>query len=199
MKKIIAFCFVVLVIFVPVYLSASSCDSSGEDYYIKFTMDGQEYILTFGNSEESTDAPVVALQEINDTQDLIVIYGSNWEEGGDTSGILVYFLGSLLPYIKGENLGDYTLEEINGLNSIYAGYGYVSLEIYDIPDMYQYRATGGTLTITSFGDVGGAVEGTFNVTLTYMDMEPLDLGDPTLTITGDFRLLRVSVEDFPIE
>jgi len=67
----------------------------------------------------------------------------------------------------------------------------------DFPDFYQYRATGGTLTITSFGDVGGAVEGTFDVTFTHM--VPVALGDPTLTITGDFRLLRVSADDFPIE
>ena len=197
MKKIIVLCFVLLVIFVPISLFISSCDSAGEDYYIRFTLDGQEYILTFGYTDESTDAPVVALQQISDTQDLIVIYGSNWKEGGDTSGILINFLGTLRPYVQGEHLGDYTLEEINGLNSVFVGYGYLSLEIFDIPDMYLYRATAGTVTITSFGDVGGAVEGTFDVTLTYM--VPLDLGDPTLPVTGDFRLLRVSEDDFPID
>jgi hypothetical protein len=45
--------------------------------------------------------------------------------------------------------------------------------------------------------VGGAVEGTFDVTFTLM--VPLALGDPTLAITGDFRLLRVSADDFPID
>ena len=199
MKKIIVLCFTLLVIFTPAFLFASSCESGGEsaDYYISFTMDGQKYILTFGYSDGSTNAPVVALQHINDTQDIILIYGSNWEEGEDTSGILVDFLGSLLPYVKGENIGDYTLEGINGLNSIYVGYGYLSLELFDMPDLYIYRASGGTLTITSFGDVGGTVEGTFDIIFTYMP--PLALGDPTLAITGDFRLLRVSVDDFPID
>jgi hypothetical protein len=197
MKKLIVLCFVLLVMVIPAFLFASSCDSAGDEYYIKFTMNGQEYILTLGYTDESTDAPVVALQQISDTQYVILIYGSNWEEGGDTSGILVDFLSSFLPYVQGEYLGDYTLEEINGLNSIYIGYGNLSLEIFDTPDLYIYRATAGTLTITSFGDVGGAVEGTFDVTITYMP--PLALGDPTMAITGDFRLLRVLANDFPID
>jgi len=196
MKKLLVLCFALVVMLIPALLFASSCDSAGDEYYIRFTMDGQEYILTFGYSDGSIDAPVVALS-ISDTQDRIYLFGSNWEEGGDTSDILVDFLGSLFPYIQGEYLGDYTLAGVNGLNSTYVGYGYLSIEILDIPDFYIYRATGGTLTITSFGDVGGAVEGTFDVTFTYM--VPTALGDPTLAITGDFRLLRVSVDDFPIE
>jgi hypothetical protein len=197
MKKLIVLCFVLLVILIPAFLFASSCESGGggEDFYIRFTMDEQEYILTFGYSDGSTVAPVVVLQHISDTQDGIFLYGSNWEEGGETSGILVDFLGSLFPYIKGEYLGDYTLVVINGLNSILVGDGYLSIEILDIPDFYIYSATGGTVTITSFGDVGGAVEGTFDVTFTL----PAALGDPTLAITGDFRLLRVSEDDFPID
>jgi hypothetical protein len=119
-----------------------------------------------------------------------------------TSGISVDFLGSLLPYIKGEYIGDYIFIANNGaggnvLNSIAVGYGYLSINIWDGLDGYQYRATEGTVTITSFGDVGGAVEGTFDVTFTLM--VPLALGDPTLAITGDFRLLRVSADDFPID
>lgn len=198
MKKLIVLCFALLVILIPAFLFASSCESGGEgeDFYIRFTMDGQEYILTFGYSDGSTDAPVATLQ-IVDTQDRIYLFGSNWEEDGDTSGILVDFWGSLVPYIQGEYLGDYTLAVINGLNSIFVGYGNLSIEIFDIPDFYQYRATGGTVTITSFGDVGGAVEGTFDVTFG-IDLGPVALGDPTLTITGDFRLLRVSIDDFPI-
>jgi len=130
MKKLIVLCFVLLVMLIPALLFASSCDSAGDEYYIRFTMDGQEYILTFGYSDGSTDAPVVALQQINDTQDGILIYGSNWEEGGETSGISVSFLGSLRPYIQGEYLGDYTLAEINGLNSIYVGYGYLQTKFF---------------------------------------------------------------------
>ena len=45
--------------------------------------------------------------------------------------------------------------------------------------------------------MGGAVEGTFDVTFV-RDVGPAALGDPTLAITGDFRLLRVSEDDFPI-
>jgi hypothetical protein len=199
MKKYIFFSFILLVILIPAFLFAASCDSGGEgeDFYIRFTMDGQEYILTFGYSDGSTDAPVAALQHISDTQDGIFLYGSNWEESGDTSGILVSFLGSLLPYIKGEYIGDYTLAVINGFNSIYVGDGYLSINIWDGLDGYQYRATGGTVTFTSFGDVGGAVEGTFDVTFTIM--LPAALGDSPLTVTGGFRLLRVSVDDFPID
>ena len=203
MKKLIVLCFVLLVILIPAFLFASSCESGGEgeDFYIRFTMDEQEYLLTFGYSDDSTDAPVVALGHINDTQDVIDLFGTNWEEGGDTSGILVDFYGSLLPYVQGEYLGDYTLTGNNGvgvnvLNSIYVGYGHLYINIWDDPDSYQYSTTGGTVTITSFGDVGGAVEGTFDVTFGIY-LGPVALGDPTLTITGDFRLLRVSEDDFP--
>ena len=138
MKKLIVLCFALLVILIPAFLFASSCESGGEgeDFYIRFTMDGQEYILTFGYSDGSTDAPVATLQ-IVDTQDRIYLFGSNWEEDGDTSGILVDFWGSLVPYIQGEYLGDYTLAVINGLNSIFVGYGNLSIEIFDIPDFYQ--------------------------------------------------------------
>ena len=201
MKKLIVLCFALLVIFVPAFLFASSCESGGEgeDFYIRFTMDEQEYILTFGYSDGNTAAPVVALLHISDTQDDILIYGSNWEEGGETSDIRVDFWGPLFPYIKGEYQGDYTLAVVNGFNSIYVGYGYLTIDIWDDLDWYRYNSTGGTVTITSFGDVGGAVEGTFDVTFMGGIVEPAALGDSPLDVTGDFRLLRVSEDDFPKE
>ena len=62
MKKLIILCFVPLVVLIPAFLFAASCDSEGEDYYITFTMGGAEYTITFGYSDVDTGEPFAAVQ-----------------------------------------------------------------------------------------------------------------------------------------
>jgi len=195
MKKLIFLFIVLLVIFIPAFLFASSCNSGGAEYYIKFTTDGQEYLLTYGYPLDiSKDAPmlIVWVGSVDDIQ----IYGTNWQEGIETPEILIDFEGWLHADINGEYLGEYTLED-NGIVGNYAGYGEFHINILDAPYEYAYYSAGGTVTITSFGDVDGAVEGTFEITFDLY--VPTALGDSTLDITGDFRLHRISEDDFPYD
>ena len=129
--------------------------------------------------------------------DDIQIYGTNWQEGEEASDILIDFHGWLHADINGEYQGEYTLED-NGIGDNYTGYGNLTIDIYDDLDEYAYYSTGGTLTITSFGDVDGAVVGTFDITFEG-GMIPAALGDSPLDITGDFRLHRLSEDDFPYD
>jgi hypothetical protein len=45
--------------------------------------------------------------------------------------------------------------------------------------------------------VGEAVEGTFDI-IFETDMEPAGIGDSPLSVTGEFRLKRISQEDIPL-
>ena len=78
----------------------------------------------------------------------------------------------------------------NTINS----YGELSLFISENSVLYLYESSSGTISISVFGEEGEAVEGTFDITL---GIAPLDLGDSSLTITGEFRLKRVSSEEIP--
>ena len=79
MKKVIIICFTVVVFFVPAFLLASSCDSEGDGYFIKFTLEEQEYNLTYGFTDIGTGEPYVVLFAGITNGDMISFFGSSVE------------------------------------------------------------------------------------------------------------------------
>ena len=193
MKKVIIICFTVVMLFVPAFLFASSCDSEGEGYFIKFTLEEQEYNLTYGFTDIGTGEPYIVLYPGVTNGDLILFFGGSVES--DSSVVredldnVVDVRARLIPHTQGvyEDVYDMATNTINS-------YGELSLFISENSVLYLYESSSGTISISVFGEEGEAVEGTFDITL---GIAPLDLGDSSLTITGEFRLKRVSSEEIP--
>ena len=86
MKKLIVLCFALILLSVPAFVSASSCDSdAGAEYYVKFTLEGTEYLCSFGHPESDIEVPYAAvttgiLAQIPG-EELIEFYGSSIENG----------------------------------------------------------------------------------------------------------------------
>ena len=177
MKKLLVLCFILGVFFVPAFLFASSCDSEGEgaEYYINFTLEGVEYSCTFGFTGVETD-PFAADQSGGSWTFMAGVNGETTpfgEPSGDYAWVEVYFDGS--------TIGTFTIAEEDFDFYIWIAVG---------GNYYYYYTSAGTLQVTAYGEVGGAVEGTFNLTLEG-GIEPAALGDSPLTITGSFRVKRI--------
>ena len=62
MKKLLILCVALLVFSVPALIFASSCDSDADaEYYVKFTLEGTEYLCSFGHPESDIDVPYAAV------------------------------------------------------------------------------------------------------------------------------------------
>ena len=198
MKKVIIICYILLGVFVPAFLFASSCDSEGDGYFIRFTLEGQEYNLTYGYTDVGTGEPYVVLLpgEGDEGGDLIRFFGSSVES--DSSVVredldnIVDVRARLYPHTQGVYEDVYDMVTY----SVYS-HGALVLQIIENSELYRYESaagSSGTITISVFGEEGEAVEGTFDITL---GLGPTALGDPSLAITGEFRLKRVSSEEIP--
>ena len=200
MKKVIVLCFAVVMFFIPAFLFATKCDSEGEGYFIKFTLEEQEYILSFGFTDVGTGEPYTVLHPGITNGDMIAFFGSNVETDfafvREDLDNVIDMKGRLFPHTPGVYEDDYDVAQ-NTINS----YGEVMINVIENSQDYPYRATSGIITITSFGAVGEPVEGTFDLTFTLWlpagdSFAPL-FGADSYDITGSFRVKRVAVEDIP--
>jgi hypothetical protein len=166
---------ILAVIFVPAFVFASSCDSGGAEYYINFTLEGAEYSCTFGFADGEKD-PFAASQ-----------LGGSYTFMGGVSGETDMY---------GEPSGDYARVEITfegaaAATFTSAGVSYdVDIWMYTEGMYYHYYASSGTLEITTYEEVGGAVAGSFDLTLEG-GIETFVLGDSPLTTTGSFRVKNI--------
>jgi len=179
MKGLIVFGISLVLLFIPVYLFVSSCDSAGTEYYINFTMNGTEYSCDLGFTDVDQE-PFGAVQP-----------------GGWT-----YFSGTNTETsIYGDPVGDYVRVQCNVWGST-AGFYMVGssegqfdlyIEIVAGGVFNAYEASSGTLEITSFGEVGGVIEGNFEVRIYSVlsnggVLVPLAV---TIPIEGTFSVKRV--------
>jgi len=197
MKKLLLLCFALSLLLVPSFVFAASCDSAGEsDYFIKFTIEGEEYICSFGHPNSDIDVPYAAVttgflaQPIE--EELIEFYGGTIDTGSlpEELNSWVEVAGYLHVETAGTYTGVYTLGLMNN----------VRISIYNEPDFYIYYAQSGTVTIDVFNDIGGSVEGSFDASFVIggdLVFSPLELGDSPQPVTGTFRVKRVSEEDLP--
>ena len=191
MKKLLVLCFALFLLSVPAVVFASSCDSdAGAEYYVKFTLEGTEYLCSFGHPVSDIDVPYAAVT-VPDGE-FIEFYGSSIETGANPAELefIVEVEGFLYVETSGIYTGTYSLEDI---------YNTVWVWIYSEETWYPYMASSGTVTIDVFNEIGGSVEGSFDATFILSGdlIVPLDLGDEPQEITGTFRVKRVSEEDLP--
>lgn len=177
MKWGIMLCFMVLVFPVPVYLFASSCESATEaEYYINFTLDDMEYSCIYGFTDVGNRNPFVAVHPENWTfgagQNVETLFGI--EPAGDYVYVEVY--------VDGTTIGQY----------FYPGDLNVIIKV-TVEGVYsEYHANSGSLEFITYGEIGSAVEGSFNVGL---DLVPTGGGVVPLgtahTVEGTFRVERI--------
>jgi hypothetical protein len=69
----------------------------------------------------------------------------------------------------------------------------LEIEYRDSGSGYYYTLDSGSLTVTSFGEVGEAISGTFSATLSYpLIQQGVKVAAPTIQITeGEFKVKRV--------
>ena len=176
MKRIVVVCFVLAALFLPAFVFASSCDSEGTGFYINFTLEGVEYSCTFGYTDVEKDPFAAAQLEgiftyIAGVSGETNMYG---EPSGDYAWVEVYFDGAEAATLTGDDFE-------------------VDIWIYTGGEYYFYESSAGTLDITTYEEVGGAVAGSFDVTLEG-GIDAFALGDPTLATTGSFRVKRIEYD-----
>lgn len=197
MKKVIVLCSVVLLFLVSAFLfvgctAEDECTKpAGPDYYyIRFTLDGSEMdaeeiiILNYGRSDVEGNNPWVTLSPSGNS---MWFNGMYCIPGSTPADVLVEMQGWLYPNTPGEYIGTY------GGPDTPVGYYTIFPEITESGELYYYHAVDGTIKIISFGDVGGDVVGTFDLTYENDNIPAPSYGSP-LTAIGEFRLLRVSDE-----
>ena len=153
-------------------------------YYVRLTIDGQEYFINSGSTTIDEYNPTVS---VSPNEDSISIVSTTC--AADKMFVSFSFSGQLNPNTPGAYLGTYSLTGSD------AGLSFIYLSIYEpFPDISEYFQSAGTITINQWGVVGGFCEGTFNVT--WISPSPATSFGSPLTTVGDFRLLRVSDEYF---
>ena len=193
MKKSIVLCFVLLVILVPAFLF--TCGGNGkvmctkptgpDYYYIRFDLDGEDIILNYGSPDFDKYNPWVAISPSED----LICFGGRYCYYSIEPDLLFFLGGWLHPSTPGEYIGEYG----DGSATPIGGYN-IQLIIRESGVRYDYISdVSGTLTITTIGDVGGDVEGAFDITFeSYETSTPAPSYGSPLTAVGTFRLLRLS-------
>ena len=182
MKKLIVLGFVLLLILVPASLFASSCESAGAEYYINFTVHGVEvddveYSCVFGATDIDTGDPYAAVQPEDATYLMGITEQVTFNEipTGDYACVKCY--------LRAISEGTYTRSE---------GEFGLTIDIIDGGEPNNYGTTSGTIIITSFGEVGETVEGSFDLHVqSFGIINFIPLLEYEYDVTGSFRVKRI--------
>jgi hypothetical protein len=175
MKLICVICMAVALLCTPAFLMAASCDSEA-GYYVTFTFEDENYSVSVGFSDVDTGE---AFATVNDTEGVgTFIFGTNVASSSTTWNLPTDSIWVLL-LVENNAAGNYQF----GADSIQAYLG-----------MYGqlYSAFAGNIVITSFGEIGETIEGTFSLRLDNYSVEGSgfhSLAD--LPFVGYFRVKRV--------
>ena len=169
------------------FFFAGSCTKSDglPPYYIKFNFDGNEVVFDLGMNGIEKD-PFASVTDV----------------GIDGIFITLFFATPLttdvpgIPdtYIKITIDGGDPSQIIYPITYTKSPVGTISLEIeyQDIISGYSYNLDSGSLTVTSFGEVGEAISGTFSATLFKLIPSVAKAPAPTIEVTdGEFKVKRV--------
>ena len=102
---------------------------------------------------------------------------------------MIYVIAYLHPFEQGVYIDDYDASA----NSIQE----ITISVGEDSNLYEYTSSSGTITVTSFGDVGEAIEGTFDLTFVG-GLMPTAFGGSPEDVIGSFRVKRIAAEDVPI-
>ena len=188
MKKLVLVCVILAMILLPAFLVSAGCESAGAAYYSTFSLNGgDEITCSLGYTDIDSDGPFAAVQ----------------------SGTWTFFSGSSVSKAFEEPAsGDHICVDgmvygVVAKEYLYSNFDF-NITIYITQDGvdYIYIADGGSITITSFGAAGEAVEGTFtlhvyNALANGLSMTPQQLED-AYDVEGSFRVQRIEYP-LPIE
>ena len=196
MKRLIVFSVPVLVI-ITTSIFFLGCPGEGQEcpaptgsehFYVSFTLDGTEIepenvVLIYGMANKGYDGP-----EITVFQDFNSMAVMAWSCPYGAGGSFKFCFNCELNFdTRGEYIGTYsdqgiTIGQLGELNS---------LEIKEGGQLYYYDLIDGSVTITAFGDVGGDVIGTLNLTFQAGTYTAPSYG-LNLTAIGQFCVKRVA-------
>ena len=192
MKRFIVLCFTVMLFLMPAYVFAASCDSAGEGYYITFTFDGEEYTLSYGYTDIESGEPFGALFTGDVDEILFMGTSREFESTEEPTDNVIYVIAYLHPFEEGVYVDDYDASR----NSIQS-FGDITISVGENSNLYEYSSSSGTISVTSFGDVGETIEGTFDLIFEGGVMASAFGGSPE-DVQGSFRVKRIAAEDVPI-
>jgi hypothetical protein len=168
MKKIIFLFIPLLVLLAPAYVLASSCEGTESlpDYYVLFTVNGEEIIFEYGLSDDEVNPFAVVFGGV-ETNIFATDDATASNENEPNHYILFFMLGA--------EVLDYT----HPADPLYIEYYTASA---------SYAITAGSLQITEFGNENGVVVGTFSITVEDMSngAAPINLEN------GRFRVKRIT-------
>jgi hypothetical protein len=182
MKKYTIYVFLLVIVSSFLFFYAGSCNK-GLDYYVKFTAtsetESDEIVLGLGLEGYSENA----FANVINGETASTLFVATSGTGGSDSSILIA-IGGIVP-------GTYTFQGDNFLTISYADSG--------IPYGLDSTFSTASLTVTSFGEEGETIEGTFTATL-YRTLQ-LDTKaaapTPDVTITdGSFRVKRIADDTY---
>ena len=167
--------------------------TGSEYYYVSFVLDGpaiepENVFLIYGGADKGFSGPEITVYK---DYNVMLIGAFNCPYAG--GGISKFSFGCELAFdTRGNYIGTYSDQGITVGNFYFGNI----LQIKEGGELYNYNLVDGSLTITSFGDVGGDAEGTFNLTLEAILKSAPSYGID-LTAIGDFRLIRLADSNRP--
>jgi hypothetical protein len=148
MKTLFMICLAAALLGTPAILMAASCDSGESGYFITVTFQGETSTVRLGYTDVGDGDAFASAMSEGETN-MLIMFGTN-EEVASTSWGLSTTATWVLLAVEGTSTGAY-------LYSAEAMQAYIGVGG-DI-----YRADSGSVVITSSGDVGGDIEGTFTI------------------------------------
>jgi hypothetical protein len=175
MKKYTIYVFLLVAVVGFLFFFAGSC-SKGNDYYVKFTMDGEEVEFGLGLSDKEKNAFANVIGAPGDGYTLFVATPVTAESTSMPSTFIQIT-------IDGTDVGPYTYPEPSTAYLYYQ----------DAPNSYSIISL--SINVTSFGDVGGTIEGTFEAVVTEFSLQGLKgvKASQGIPVTdGAFRVKRIA-------
>jgi hypothetical protein len=169
------------------FFFAGSCSTSDglPPYYIKFNFDGNEVVFDLGMTGIE-NVPFASVTDMGDGIFYTLFFATPLST--DVPGIPETYIKILIQ-------GGDPSQIIYPRTYTYPPGADDSLEIeyQDEASGYSYNLDSGSLTVTSFGEVGEAITGTFSAALSYMFIpQGVKAAAPTVQVTeGEFKVKRV--------
>jgi Family of unknown function (DUF6252) len=174
MKKCTIYVFLLFIVSGFFFFYAGSCNN-GLDYYVKFKANGEEVIFGLGFTDVEPNA---FANIIYGSSTMFVATPDTVDKGTTPSSIIVITIGGTGP-------GTYTYGADSQL--------VISFRDSGVPYILATGSTG-SVKVTSFGEVGGTIEGTFEATAYLVSAQGIKMAaPPDLIITeGSFRVKRIA-------
>jgi len=167
------------------FFFAGSCTKSNglPPYYIKFTIDGNEVVFDLGMTGIESD-PFASVTEVDGFNTMFFATPLTTDVPGLPDNYILIRIYDVENPSQIVYPRTYTYIPIGG-DPLY-------IEYEDSGSGYSYNLDSGSLTVTSFGEVGEAISGTFSATLFKLIPSVAKAPAPTIEVTdGEFKVKRV--------